>query len=148
MADLGITEFLLARIAEDEAAFSLPEWEPDCGGDWTLSGPGFFANYWPDNTVSVSIYVGDTRVAESGIVSRGSRAECQAFAERWIRDHSRALAECRARRRIVEELRDFVTEFPESPEFADGYYAGLDRAVHLLAAAYIDHPDYREEWRP
>ena len=64
-----------------------PAWRPDCGGDWTLSGDGFFANCWPDNTVSASIWHGDERCATSGVVARRTRAECQAFAEQWIREN-------------------------------------------------------------
>ena len=69
-----------------------PEWTPDCGGDWCLSdgkgedapGVGYFANYWPDNSVSASIYVDGEEVADSGIMARGSKAQCMALAEQWI----------------------------------------------------------------
>jgi len=142
MSDL--TEFLLARVAEDEAAFTLPEWTPDCGGDWCLSADGFFANYWPDNTVCASAYRGDVEVATSGIVSLGSRAECQVFAERWVRDHSRVLAECEAKRRIVEECADLA--------YSAGVFstAEEDLAVtilRMLAQPYAPHEQFREEWR-
>lgn len=76
-----LTEFLLARIAEDE------------------DGP--FFNAW---------HVG------------------------------RVLAECEAKRRIVDRTQGPVA------------HAGQDierRAVlSLLAAPYADHPDYRREWKP
>ena len=75
---------ILAR----ESTVELPEWKPDCGGDWVLSGPDFFANYWPDNTVTASIGEDDgPRLSNSGIVSKESRAACQLFAEEWIREH-------------------------------------------------------------
>lgn len=111
------------RIVEAETQIgALPEWTPDCGGDWCLSGGaingepgvGYFANYWPDNTVSVSVYRDGKRLAESGIVARGSRAECQAFAEQWVREH-----------------------LPEASP-----------VLRLLALPYADHPEYRPEWRP
>ncbi len=72
---------------------TLPEWHPDCGGDWVLSGPGFFANYWPDNTVVASILDGEDgrEIASSGIVHQGSRAECMAYAEWWIKAELNAL---------------------------------------------------------
>lgn len=70
------------------------EWHPDCGGDYTLSGPGYFANYWPDNTVSASIYDLDDlndpytkELAGSGLMGGSSLADCQAKAERWIEEH-------------------------------------------------------------
>ncbi|MEU5156766.1 DUF6221 family protein [Glycomyces sp. NPDC021274] len=76
-------------IVERESKVTLPEWKPDCGGDWVLSGTGFFANYWPDNTVSASITDGfdGPALADSGIVPKESRAACQLFAEEWIRQH-------------------------------------------------------------
>jgi hypothetical protein len=66
------------------------KWRPDCGGDWTLSGPNFFANYWPDNTVTASVFDGDPEtsdpIASMGVaVPFSSRAECMAEAEKWIR---------------------------------------------------------------
>lgn len=113
------------RIVEWETtsrASELPEWTPDCGGDWCLNvgalshepGIGAFANYWPDNTVSASVYVDGEDVATSEIVARSSRAECQVFAEQWIRTH------------LVDA----------SP------------VLRLLALPYADHPDYDESWRP
>lgn len=76
-------------ILERESAVTLPEWKPDCGGDWVLSGTGFFANYWPDNTVTASITEGfdGPALADSGIVPKEGRAACQLFAEEWIRQH-------------------------------------------------------------
>jgi hypothetical protein len=66
----------------------LEQWRPDCGGDWCLSGPGYFANYWPDNTVSATLYnAKGEAILKSGIFSGASRAECQAWAERWIREN-------------------------------------------------------------
>lgn len=79
---------------------NLGEWTPDCGGDWCLSGPRWFANYWPDNTVSASIYEGEDgdgqltdEVARSGIMSGVSKADCMAKAEDWIRAQLAAFTE-------------------------------------------------------
>lgn len=72
---------------EPKTPVKLNDWHPDCGGDWNLSGPGYFACYWPDNTVSAMILdVEGDQLNHSGIQSHNSRAECQAFAERWIRE--------------------------------------------------------------
>lgn len=98
---------------------ALPEWTPDCGGDWCLSsgnseGPGitFFANYWPDHTVSASIYADGHAVHKSGIVARQTKIECQFFAERWIVEH----------------------------------LSVANPTVRALAAIYASNPDYQQEW--
>jgi hypothetical protein len=82
-------------VALEAGDLVLADWMPDCGGDWCLSGgapsdeqgAGYFANYWPDDTVSVSVYVDGDDVAASGIVKRRTRVECQAFAEEFVRDN-------------------------------------------------------------
>lgn len=72
---------------EPKPPVKLNDWHPDCGGDWVLSGPGYFANYWPDNTVIADILDVEGNALDcSGIQHGISRAECQAFAERWIRE--------------------------------------------------------------
>lgn len=89
---LNLAEEIVAALRpeandEPQAPVKLNDWHPDCGGDWVLSGPGYFANYWPDNTVSAVIQdANGNHLADSGIRSGISRAECQAFAERWIRE--------------------------------------------------------------
>lgn len=85
LREVAAKRAILAR----ESIVELPDWKPDCGGDWVLSGTGFFANYWPDNTVTASITDGfdGPTLADSGIVPRESRAACQLFAEEWIRQH-------------------------------------------------------------
>jgi hypothetical protein len=66
---------------------TLPEWHPDCGGDWVLSGDRFFANYWPDNTVIASILDGPdgNQISTTGIQPFASKTQCMAYAEWWIR---------------------------------------------------------------
>lgn len=115
LADCAAKRAILAELKPP----ALPEWTPDCGGDWCLSsgnseGPGitFFANYWPDHTVSASIYADGHAVHKSGIVARQNKIECQSFAERWIIDHLSVA----------------------NPTF------------RALAAVYASHPDYRREW--
>jgi hypothetical protein len=83
---------------------NMPEWEPDCGGDWTLSAPGFFATYWPDNAVSATIYDNNGEIsATSGIVRLEDRLSCQSFAEKWIREH---LDDTREASVTPEQLQD------------------------------------------
>ena len=58
---------------------------------------------------------------------------------RW--DPARVLAECEAKRRIIELCGGWVPDRDVSPLAAD-YILGL------LAVPYAGHPDYDEEWRP
>jgi hypothetical protein len=92
---MTITEFLLARIAEDEAA--IPEWHARL-------------------------------VAGSPIAD-------------WIRHiGDRVLAECAAKRAIVEAL------IGTDPRHEALSALTLEFVVGQLAAIYADHPDYDTEW--
>ena len=94
-----LTEFLLARIAEDEAAArECKEWS-DC-----------FA--------------------------------CPTH-ERF--DTKRVLAECEAKRRIVERHSGTHMPIGTAPF---GYQSATSDVLRDLAAVYADHSDYREEWKP
>ena len=61
-------------------------------------------------------------------------------------DPARVLAECDAKRRIVE-MQATNDEDRHLPGF---HYKAqmIERVLHALALPYADHPDYREEWRP
>ena len=65
-------------------------------------------------------------------------------------DPAYVLADVLAKRAIVgmyEREREDGHAVSYSTEQAARIYV-LERAVELLAAAYADHPEYREEWRP
>jgi hypothetical protein len=96
---MTLTEFLLARIAEDEESARFAMSRND-GGALDYAGQWFGA-------------VG--------------------HAERW--EPVRVLAECEAKRRIVERCRA-----------SNGYWGA--EVERMLALPYADHPDYREEWKP
>ena len=112
-----LPEFLLARIAEDEAI----------GRDWRHH-PG-----------KVQVHGGGT----------GYLAIC---------DPARVLADCEAKRRIVEEHRPLR----QDPEWAAlgqlpscctcGGMRGQRRwpcdTLRALVLPYASHSDYREDWRP
>lgn len=59
-------------------------------------------------------------------------------------DPARVLAECEAKRRIVNLSWHHFGE--------DDYAWGMEEAkrqiLAVMAAVYSDHPDYREAWRP
>jgi hypothetical protein len=52
-------------------------------------------------------------------------------------DSTRVLAECAAKRAIIEAFD------PDAPDLDP--YVGRD-VIAMLAAVYKDHPDYQQEW--
>lgn len=94
---MTITEFLEARIAEDER--------------------------------EANVCLDQYRRGEGGARSR------------WMRQ----LAECAAKRVIVTDRRH-MDRSADPSEWAMGYSDANYAALNALAAAYKDHPDYRQEW--
>jgi hypothetical protein len=119
-----LSEFLLARIAEDE----------EVARDTYAASPWHAEGYY---------------VMNHGVITETDEASTTAHMARW--HPARVLAECEAKRRIVEHHDDDddagrctacepmmwarPTPFP-CP------------TLRLLALPYADHPDYRREWRP
>jgi len=151
MTDLA--EFLLARIAEDEQiAKDAP------GPNWHVAverkgEPGRWAGVAayqltlppPDRLDSLSV---GTMLARSV----GNSPFLIDHVARW--SPARVLAECAAKRRIVELHRgqkalwdddENPLEVVECPECGVLFPCPT---LRLLALPYADHPDYREEWRP
>ena len=120
---MTITEFLEARIAEDER--SARDASP---GPWTFSNiasVGGGTIY--DPTVAIANVEWDTERVDSRI--RRTRPDWQADAtgEHIARhDPARVLAECAAKRVLL----------------GNANYT----ALNALAAVYADHPDYKQEW--
>lgn len=130
MSDLD--DFFLARIAEDEAAARA-----------ATPGP------WEVQNGAPSLVYGDPPhgvfVCNTGVGGRQVHDDATHIA-RW--DPARVLAECDAKRRMLEALR-YLAELPEGMTMPDRESAMLlDVAVGAMAAVYADHPDFREEWRP
>lgn len=129
---MTLVEFLLARIAEDDETARRAPVAP-----WTVD---------PDGCC----------VRHSGHDAARDVAEMSDAAEhiaRW--DPARVLAECEAKRRIIE-LADEATglDMQVDSEFRVAIrdetaqpYVG-DSILRALALPYAVHPDYREEWRP
>ncbi len=135
----GLTAFLLARIAEDETtareATSSP-WVVDPAGDGIRAGSPDADGYY------------DTAVV---ISDHGAYPPDEATAQhiaRW--DPARVLAECEAKRRIIdladESVVYWATRGSDSKEEGKMWMYG--DVLKLLALPYADHPDYRDEWRP
>jgi len=118
-----LTEFLLARIAEDEA-----------------------------------VAREQAATTQTGIALEWERDVD--YGERYLTiDPARILAECEAKRRIVDLHATAAVWQLECPTCAVGAFedhgtAEVDREPHpcgtlrALALPYADHPDYRPEWKP
>jgi hypothetical protein len=112
---MELTEFLLERIADDEAAARSIQERAKGDDVWIVTGM--------DN------YVCDY-------------------------DPARVLAECSAKRRIVElhqghhECVGVKAGRVGTVLVAPGYQFENDPTLALLALPYADHPDYDESWRP
>lgn len=117
---MTLTEFLLARIADDEAVARAAEAHYDAA-DWSVSGPEDWPVLWGYLPVRSSVDPGTIEPKVAAHVVRQGPA--------------RVLAECAAKRTLV-------AAYDDQPE--DGTIA----AVLALAAVWSDHPDYDEAWRP
>lgn len=117
------TEFLLARIDEDEGVARAC---PTGYGDFTIEG-----------------------------------ASAESLGEYLVRnDPARVLAECEAKRRIVDRafiVQAFSTEVvyvdEKNPPRAArrtkrALYPNALAILKALATVYAEHPDYDEEWKP
>ena len=133
MSDL--TEFLLARIAEDEARFDEPKfYEVE-----SARGPG-----WGNR--------GDCPICGAYQFDGTEDATEQAWYEHAenVHQRTRALAECKAKRAIIELHKPGLAPAYEGYEKV----CSEDRddwpcpTLRVLASVYSDHPGYRPEWRP
>lgn len=136
---MTLTEFLLARIAEDEGRLDLPDAEVVLNSSGEVSHRG------------------------DGWVSRGDCPVCGAYQydgteevteEAWwehaetIHQRSRLLAECEAKRRIVKEHGPNEWGLCGVHVFDDDEHRAPCQTLRLLALPYVDHPDYDDAWRP
>lgn len=130
---LTLTDFLLARIAEDESSARAAT-----QGPWTSQGGGYVMPPTPWTRGSWE---------RSAVVRPGgySLSQSNADAAHIVRhDPARVMAECEAKREIVEihSGRDGVCTY------RDEYDPNGCGTLRALALPYAEHPDYCEEWRP
>ena len=143
---MKLTEFLLARIAEDEALAQVAtpgQWDRDSG--WSITAP-------PPEDWSGPYVVVETK----------QRNDAEFIASH---NPARVLAECEAKRNIVAHLVDaergvaraarlLAREGNDSRDAQEAEFAAdakLDAVTCIakhVAAVYADHPDFDEEWRP
>jgi hypothetical protein len=126
---MTITEFLEARLSEDEAVAR--------AASAMMTGPS-----WEDDGTSVSS--GEDTFWVDGLYVR-SPEDVSAHIARH--DPARVLAECAAKRRVLETLRSYEPD-TEWGVVRDMGMRGNNAAgaVRALAAVYASHPDYQQEW--
>jgi hypothetical protein len=94
------------------------------------------------------------RIAEDEAAALAVEADVWDQAEgRWRYRPTRVLAECEAKRRIVERWRDLTYEVEQAESRGDYDAAPVatafayEQVVKVIAAVRADHPDYQEDWR-
>jgi hypothetical protein len=119
MRAMTIAKFLLARIAEDEAVALAARAVLDGDGQDSGDDTAWYANLAESS--------GDSIVAVPPL---------------------RALAECEAKRRIVESARDAEEAGEHALQTAEEYARAqaLEDVCELLALPYASHPDYDQAW--
>lgn len=141
-----LTTFLLERIAEDEAVAIAAT-----GAPWTERD----ASHEPPHAKGTSNVEGEPWTVASVVNTTDAL-----HITRW--DPTRILAECQAKRRILEqhvenESRATVYRSPRwldamndddrlSWRKAEARCAATDGVVRALAQVYSDHPDYDPTW--
>lgn len=155
---MTLTDFLLARVAEDEGAAKAAS-----PGPWRVDPAE------PESVLAVDELQAADAFALSGPQTRATASHIARH------DPARVLAECEAKRQIVafmlddhgatidgewgcchsgDDLRNGGRapeyegdEFEPLPSDCPGAKAALD-GLKLLALPYADHPDYDVEWKP
>jgi hypothetical protein len=134
MADMDLTEFLAARLDEDEAAAkacqSPSPWSPGTG----LPGDSWIVT---DDTGEPVVYdEGTPTVEEARHIAR--------------HDPARVLREVEAKRKILDRWAKSAADPRDIRLVAHADLEGnlaLLWVVRQLAAVYSDHPDYDPAWR-
>jgi hypothetical protein len=145
---MTLVEFLLARIAEDEAvaraaigtaAFSRQT------GRWSFENVHDSFGAIP---IVFAVTDAGAKTQAANMEAAWEREERGTHIARW--DPARILAECEAKRRIVELHLTAMTTPPPPDPYQEGLVQGWrDTSVlQLLALPYADHPDYDPAWRP
>lgn len=143
MDSVTLTEFLMARIDEDgavarEAGGSA--WHVECYGraEWMDDDERAAHLAGASHSDECVIDGPDFRIYDEG---GHSPKQAQHIARH---DPASVLAECGAKRRIVEMAQSLIAQTDLSP-----LSAGFGRRLLLnLACVYADHPDFRDEWKP
>lgn len=151
---MTLTEFLLARIAEDEAvaraAYGVGS-EHEDDPHWRAHRqpsliPGHIARWQVVSVRECDEAPGYPAERITELMIGGGDEEERPAAEFIARhDPARVLAECEAKRRIVA----LHGEVDPCDAHDGATFETVDcETLQVLALPYADHPDYRQEWKP
>lgn len=148
---MTLTEFLLARIAEDQRRAAPQHEERKPGGQPVPSHvvtktwrPAEGRGLVIDEAVPWTVQFGRNKPQQmtadeyKTMLATVFDAHYELVTE--VRD-PKLLAECEAKRRIL----DVALELDGREEVGNGAVLDL---LDALALPYADHPDYKQEWRP
>lgn len=128
----NLADFLLARYADEEAVARACE----TPGPWHVG---------PVDSVTSDVAVAEVygpEGADDEVAENVYATDAEHIA---LHDPARVLAECEAKRRIVEIATDQIRL--SAREKWDNWRDMATQTLSALALPYADHPDYREEWR-
>ncbi len=130
---MNLADFLLARIDDDQR-----QAEQATPGPWQTVRIDDTTDGWNVQARGRDGSRSDVAVDHAQPGEGACRAADSAHIVRW--NPARVLAECDAKRHIIELQRSDLRDDPQDWE--------ADEVLRLLALPYADHPDYRMEWRP
>lgn len=127
---MALTEFLLARVAEDEDMANLS------GGERWDRLPTLASG----DVIMHRVYDG-----EEHFIADCNNAYDAEHVAHWC--PARVSAECKAKREMVHAYQHLLSENP-SNLYDIGLVTDhlLESVLKPMAAVYADHPDYRQEW--
>ncbi|WP_405549706.1 DUF6221 family protein [Streptomyces microflavus] len=134
-----LLQFLHDRLTEDEQAAHAATWD-DQSGTWTARPPR--ASY---ERYTVVDYCDDGVVAVTP-----ENADADGVGQHVARhDPDRVLREVEAKRHILDShIPDAASADEQINEEWRSGSALADDLLRLLALPYVDHPDYKDAWRP
>ena len=148
---MTLTEFLLARVAEDETmarTATAGPWRHNSRKEWFTDPDKLRAARAGIRQSGGEEYV-SANDGKVGVAATGPADDSQAMADaRHIAhyDPDRVLGECEAKRRIVEAANEERPKGANWTAYMRGIWAAQNAVLYDLALPYADHPDYREEW--
>lgn len=145
-----LTEFLLARIAEDEATALAAT-----PGPWVVGSTHYLDHVGHEHVAAMGEKKRMLLNMSTGYIPSNHEQDAEHIARH---DPARVLAECAAKRRIVELHTAFsepqhmvygtITACCECGSVDDAPVEWPCPTLRALAQPHADRPDYREEFKP